>query len=282
MIHSFTKLDDLKKALASAKIQRDINSVLKLELPFFDYQDKVSILYFPVYGENDGKCLIVISKKNIFVYAPTSFGNHWKNYKQLLLKKNGESTIMTFLTLKFVLKNYSEQFQKIRDRMNELESSPALDYVEDSGRALRRLTDKMESFVELIIILKQREIKQFDTDIVSFDYEILSTEARYWLERCRSHIYRIASLRTKSEMQSNKELNDTMSRLTVIMTVLTIVSIVVSVPGTIGAIFGIPALSDAFFSSHTPILVVVLIVATAMSILFGFLYWKSLGLKYKR
>lgn len=282
MIHSFTKLDDLKKALASAKINRDINSLLKLELPLFDYQDKVSILYFPLYGDNEGKCLIVISKKNIFVYAPASFNNHGKNNKQTPIKPNAESTTITFLVLKFVLKNYSEQFQKIRDRMNELETSPMLDYVEDSGRALRRLTDKMESFVELIIVLKQREIKQFDTDLVGFDYEVLSTEARYWLERCRSHIYRIASLRTKSEMQSNKELNDTMSRLTVIMTVLTIVSIVVSVPGTIGAIFGIPALSDAFFAAHTPMLVVVLIMATMLSILLGYLYWRSLGLKYKR
>ena len=83
-------------------------------------------------------------------------------------------------------------------------------------------------------------------------------------------------------MLSNRELNDTMGRLTVIMTVLTIVSIVVSVPGTIGAIFGIPALSDAFFKSHTPMLVIVLIAATAMSILLGFVYWRSLGLKYKR
>ena len=188
MIHSFTNLEKLKKALASAKIQRDIDSVLKLELPFFDYQDKVSILYFPTYHEIEGKCLIVISKKNIFIYAPTNLINHRKNYKPLSVKPHGESTIITFLMLKFVLKNYSEQFQKIRDRMNELETNPVLDSVEDSGRALRRLTDKMESFVELIIILKQREIKQFDTDLVGFDYEVLSTEARYWLERCRSHI----------------------------------------------------------------------------------------------
>src|SRR3990167_11093469 len=115
MIHSFTKLEDLKKALSSAKIQRDINSLLKLELPFFDYQDKVSILYFPIYGENDGKCLIVISKKNIFVYAPDNFGNPWKSHKQLLTKPHGESTVMTFLVLKFVLKNYSEQLKRIRD-----------------------------------------------------------------------------------------------------------------------------------------------------------------------
>ncbi len=282
MIHSFTKLEDLKKGLASAKIQRDVDSLLKLELPFFDYQEKVSILYFPLYREKEDKCLIIIFKKNVFVYAPGDFNNNHRGHKTAAVKTNEESTVMTFLMLKYVLKNYSEQFQKIRDRMNELETDPVLDLVEDSGRALRRLTDKMESFVELIIVLKQRDIKQFDTDLVSFDYEVLSTEARYWLERCRSHIYRIASLRTKSEMKSNRELNDTMGRLTVIMTILTIVSIVVSVPGTIGAIFGIPALSEAYFSAHTPFLVVVLVVATLISILFGFIYWKSLGLKYKR
>ena len=282
MIHSFTKLEELKKGLTSAKVQRDVDSLLKLELPFFDYQNKVSVLYFPLYHESEDKCLIVISKKNVFVYAPAGFSNYNKSHKTSSIRTNHESTLLTFHMLKYVLKDYSEQFQKIRDRMNEMETDPVLDLVEDSGRALRRLTDKMESFVELIIVLKQREIKQFNTDLVSFDYEILSTEARYWLERCRSHIYRIASLRTKSEMKSNRELNDTMGKLTVIMTILTIVSIVVAVPGTIGAIFGIPALSDAYFSSHTPLLVTVLILSTLMSILLGWVYWRSLGLKYKR
>ena len=164
--------------------------------------------------------------------------------------------------------------------MNELDMNPIIDKVEESGRELRRLTDRLEGLVELIIVLKQSEIKQFNTQLVNFDYEVLMTEARYWLERCRSHIYRIASLRTKSEMQSNRELNDTMSRLTVIMTFLTIVSIVVSVPGTIGAIFGIPALSDAYFKMHTNALLVVLIFATLMSVFLGLIYWKSLGLKY--
>ena len=144
---------------------------------------------------------------------------------------------------------------------------------------MRRLTDKIESLVELIIVLKQREIKQFDVSLVVFDYEILATEARYWLERCRSHIYRIASLRTKSEMQSNKELNDTMKKLTVIMTFLMIVSIVVNVPGTIGAIFGIPALSEAFFSAHVGGLVLTLILTTLLSVILGYIYWRSLRLR---
>jgi Mg2+ and Co2+ transporter CorA len=83
-------------------------------------------------------------------------------------------------------------------------------------------------------------------------------------------------------MQSNKELNATMGRLTVIMTFLTIVSIVVSVPGTVGAIFGIPALSDAYFRPHTLLLVLVLIMTTLLSIVLGFAYWKSLNLRSPR
>src|SRR3990172_6510885 len=278
MIKIFSTIDDLKKALASAKIQKDIDSVLKLDLPFYDYGGKISVLFFPIYAE-EGKCIIVISKKNIFVHISIAFNNYEKRYREVLKKSYGETTTITFLILKNVLKNYSEQFQKIRDRMNELDVRPILDEIEESGRALRRLTDKMESLVELIIILKQREIRQFNVSLVAFDYEILATEARYWLERCRSHIYRIASLRTKSEMQSNKELNDTMKKLTVIMTFLMIVSIVVNVPGTIGAIFGIPALSEAFFSSHVYGLVLTLILTTLLSVILGFLYWNSLNLK---
>ena len=162
--------------------------------------------------------------------------------------------------------------------MNTLEFDPILDSIEDTGRHLRKLTDRMEALFQIIIELKEDDIKCFDLSLVNFEYELFSTEARYWLERCRSHNYRIASLRTKSEMKSNRELNDTMKKLTVIMTFLTIASIVVNVPGTVGAIFGIPALSNAYFESHTTLLIFTLILTTCFSILLGFLYWKSLHL----
>ena len=81
-------------------------------------------------------------------------------------------------------------------------------------------------------------------------------------------------------MNSNRELNTTITRLTVIMTFLTIVSIVVNVPGTIGAIFGIPALSDAYFHNHTQSLILALIATTFLSIFLGYFYWKSLKLTH--
>ena len=79
-------------------------------------------------------------------------------------------------------------------------------------------------------------------------------------------------------MKANKELNDTIKKLTVITTFLTIVSIVVNVPGTVGAIFGIPALSTAFFDGHTTGLVLTLILTTVLSTMLGYIYWRSLKL----
>ena len=282
MIYIFGTLEEFKETLTSKKIERDIDSVLKLDLPFFDYQNNLLLMHLPTYGSSNTGELLVVHKEDIFMYTQLQINDYERKYKALLKKTGGESTVIIFLILKAVLKNYSEQFQSIRDRMNELDMEPILDSIEEIGRVLRRLTDRMESLVEIGIVLKEREVREFDTKLVAFDYEVLITEARYWLERCRSHMYRIASLRTKSEMQSNKELNDTMKRLTVIITFLTIVSIVVSVPGTIGAIFGIPALSDVYFRPHTQTLVLILVVATIISIIFGLIYWKSLGLKYKK
>lgn len=279
MIRIFQEIEEFKKVVSENGIERDLDSVFKLDLPFFEVQEKFILLFIPAYDEFS-KVMILVSKKNVFVFSKNDFGNYEKKYKKILNKKYGESTIIIFLALKFVLKNYSEQFQIIRNLMNELDINPVIDGIEESGRALRRLTDRLEGLVETILVIKEREIKEFDTNLISFDYDTLNTETRYWLERCRSHVYRISSLRTKSEMKSNKQLNDTMSRLTVIMTFLTIASIVVSVPGTIGAIFGIPALSDTYFKPHTNILLFVLILATLASVILGFWYWKSLGLKY--
>ena len=282
MIIFFNDIEKFKEALKKENIDRDTDSILKLDYPFFEKHEKFALIFLPTYVHDNLKILIITSKKQTFVLNKFNFYDYEKKYKSVLAKKYGESTIAILSALRYLLKNYSEQFQEIRNQMNELDINPVIDKIENSGRALRRLTDRLEGLVEIIIIIKEREVEEFNVPMVSLDYEILNTEARYWLERCRSHIYRISSLRTKSEMKSNKQLNDTMRRLTLIMTFLTIASIVVSVPGTIGAIFGIPALSDAYFKSHTNILVSVLIFSTFLSVMLGFVYWKSLGFSPKR
>lgn len=279
MIKYFNSVDELKKEISEINKEIDLDQILRLDLPFLESQDDFTIMSIPSYGSEKTSNIIFVSNKEVFVYAPVNTKKVEKKFEDLMEKKNGESTITMFMILKAVLKNYSHEFLRLRDVLNTLELDPILDTIEETGRHLRRLTDTMEGLFQVVLELKEDELKCFDVSLIDFDYEVFSTENKYWLDRCRSHNYRIASLRTKSEMKSNRELNDTMKKLTVIMTFLTIVSIVVNVPGTVGAIFGIPALSDAFFESHTTMLVATLISTTLLSILLGFLYWRSLKLK---
>jgi Mg2+ and Co2+ transporter CorA len=278
MIKFFAEIGEFKKVAKNQDMDVNVGALLRLDFPFFENSEKFTAISIPDYSSENPKNIIVASKDYTLIYSRKDLDGLDKNFKQIIKKAYGESTIVIFIMLKNVLRNYSKEFEKIRIIMNKLDLRPVLEEIEKSGRDLRRLTDRIEELVRLTIMLEEREVKEFDTSLIKFDYDILRGEMRYWLERCRSHIYRVASLRTKSEMASSKELNARITRLTVIMTFLTIVSIVVNVPGTIGAIFGIPALSNAYFESHIQFLIITLISATILSIIFGYIYWKSLKL----
>jgi len=279
MIKFVKDIEELKKEISEINNSIDIGSLLNIDLPFFETQEDFTVISIHSYNKNFPNNLIFISKENVIIYALEENFKIEKKFLKILKKKYGESTVYIFLLLKLIMKNYSQEFFCIRSVMDNLDLDPVLDSIEEIGRDLRKLTDRIEGLIQVIIELKEEEITSFNVPLIDFDYDLLNAESRYWLERCRSHVYRIASLRTKSEMRSNRELNDTMKKLTVIMTFLTIVSIVVNVPGTIGAIFGIPALSDAYFNSHTNLLIITLIITTLLSVVLGYVYWRYLGLK---
>lgn len=267
---------ELSKYIKKEKQTIDIDKIASINYPFLEASDNFTLISVPSYHENKNN--IIFIGKEVYLLSSENFENIEDKHKGLVNQKYVESTIYIYLVLRAVLKNYAREFDRIRYSMDQLDAEPAIEKIELMGRDLREFVDRMESFVHVILRLKEREIKSFDSKIIPFDYEILHTESRYWLERARSHNYRIASLRSKSEMKSNAELNKTMKKLTVIMTFLSIVAIVVNVPGTIGAIFGIPALSNAYFESHTLGLVITLIITTLLSVLLGLIYWSTLGL----
>jgi len=277
MIIRSESLSKLSEHIEKSKHIISLDKIAAIDYPFLDADESFTLLSVPSYHEQKNNIIFVC--EDTYILTPEAIQNIESKFKPQVKRKYGESTVSILLLLKAVIKNYSHEFEIIREKMNELDLNPFVDSIENNGRALRKLTDRMEALLHVILQLKEREIKTFDTKLISFDYEVLQTETRYWLERCRSHTYRISSLRTKSEMKANKELNDTMKKLTVITTFLSIVAIVVNVPGTIGAIFGIPALSDTYFKTHTNGLLITLILTTVLSILLGFIYWKSLKLK---
>ena len=270
-------VEEFANEIKKTRSEIELDKIISLDFPFLTNEHNSTFISIPSYGEL--KRNLIYSSKKVFVLSIARIAGFENNFKQTIKKKYGKSTIAILIVLKAILRNYTHEFERIREVMNRLEVDPRIEIIEEKGRELRKLTDRMEGLLQMILELKEREIKAFDTALIPFEYELLNTEARYLLERCRSHMYRISSLRTKSEMQSNRELNDTMKKLTVIMTFLSIVGIVVNVPGTVGAIFGIPALSNAYFESHTLGLVITLLLTTTISVLLGYIYWRSLRLR---
>jgi len=280
MIKFFNDFEAFQKEVQRHNIDVDLKSLLKLDVTFFEKYEKFILISIKDYAENPNNILI-LSKNYTLIYTTKNYNNYEKVYRIPLKKPYGESTVITLLTLRQILKNYTSVFEKIRSDMDILDRTLNPETIEETGRSLRKLTDRVEELVQLIIMLKERDIKEFNTVIIAFDYDMLNAESRYWLERCRSHVYRISSLRTKSEIRNTRELNQTISKLTVIMAFLSIVAIVVSVPGTIGAIFGIPALSNKYFEGNSQLLLWSLIVSTTLSIVLGYMYWKSLKFSAK-
>ncbi len=277
MIINCENLEKLSENIKKENHLVTLDKIVAIDYPFLDADNKFTILSVPSYSEKKNNIIFVCGDTYLFTQERINVEDG--KFKSQLKNKYGASTISIFLLLKAIMKNYAQEFTVIRAELDELDLNPNIDIIESNGRRIRKLTDRVEALLHVVLQLKEREIEAFNTKIISFDYEILQTEIRYWLERCRNNTYRIASLRTKSEMRANADLNATMKKLTVITTFLSIVAIVVNVPGTIGAIFGIPALSDAYFNAHTSGLIITLIATTLISLLLGLIYWKKIDLK---
>jgi hypothetical protein len=276
MIKNFEDIEEFKKNILEIEPNINVETLANFDLPYLEEHESEMIISIPNYDEQNNRIILFLSKEKSLIFSKEFLKDYEKKFSKILKKTYGESTVISFLYIKEIVKKYFREFERIRSKMNGLDLDPASDDIEKAGRSLRLLADRLEAIVQILMNMKESDLKEFNVQLIQTDYDLLMTRARYELERCRSHIYRISSLRTKAEMKSNNDLNFTMKRLTVIMTFLTIVSIVVSVPGTIGAILGIPALSNAYFQNHTNTLVWVLIGLTLLSILLGYAYWKSL------
>lgn len=279
MYKVFTNFAEFNREVKEAGLKVNLKELTLLDYNFLQTYDNFTIINIRDYDKEPNN-LIILSPKKTFFYGGKDFVNgNLRQFSNILNKKYGESTAITFLVLEAVLTNYTTEFEGIRKELVELEQNLNIDKIEEEGRRLRKLIDRLEDFFDILIRLEERKLAEFDSKLINYDYNILTSEAKYWLERCRSNMYRIASLRTKCDIKSNSELSERITKLTIIMTFLTIVSIVVSIPGTIGAIFGIPALSDAYFKGNNRFLLGSLVISTLLAIALGYIYWKKLNLK---
>src|SRR3989344_1080789 len=142
MIKNIENIEELKEEISRLKKEVDINQILAIDTPFIDSHSDFAVINIPSYG-HQGHNLIFMADDKILMF---SSGNGKE-----MNKKFGRSTISIFMLLRAVLKNYSHEFVRIREVMNTLEMDPVLDSIEDTGRILRKLTDRMEGLFQIII-----------------------------------------------------------------------------------------------------------------------------------
>ena len=274
-----TDFNEFDKEIKQLGLKLNVEDLTFLDYNFLQIHENFTIINIRDYTQDPNNIIILTNDWTIAYSKNHAILDKLKQFNSIIKKKYGESTAITFLLLDSVLSNYKLEFEDIRKRLVQLEQTLEIDKIEEEARVLRKLIDRLEDFGDILIKLGERKLEEFNNKLIDYDYSILAAESKYWLERCRSNMYRIASLRTKCDIKSNSDLNARITKLTVIMTFLTIVSIVIAIPATIGAIFGIPALSNAYFEGHNALLITTIIIFTLVSVVLGFIYWKSLKLR---
>ncbi|HLC37920.1 MAG TPA: CorA family divalent cation transporter [Candidatus Norongarragalinales archaeon] len=271
MIETFTDFAQFKKKAQELGVGVNLDELLAIDITFLESYEDYVIINVKIAGENPNN-ILVLSSRDALLYSNKTFGEKdYKMYRYTLEKDFGEATVLAFLTLRSVLDEYLASFKVLDDKIDSLETAYDPNAAEESTMKLRRLTNRVEDFVNLLISLEERKIKQVSTNLVGYDYGLVLAKAQHLLDRCRNHLSQLRDIRSEIEVKGTSNLSKNIEKLTVIMAVLTVFSVVISIPNTVATIFGIPHVSEVMEIQTT---VIVLAASTFLALLWGVHYWR--------
>ncbi|MFH1056737.1 MAG: CorA family divalent cation transporter, partial [Candidatus Micrarchaeota archaeon] len=144
----------------------------------------------------------------------------------------------TLLTLREVLSNYHKDFNTVDENIDQLEKSYHIDSAEKTTTHLRRLTNRIEDLVNLLVSLEERKIRQVNTSFVGYDYKLVLTKAQHLLDRCRNHLNQLRDIQRESDMRQTRETNKRIEDLTNVMKKLTAITVLLMVPTLVASNYG--------------------------------------------
>lgn len=272
MITSFTNFDEFAVAAQNIGVRADLKALLGLDMIFLESYRRYVVLNVKDYGEQPDNLLVLSRDENLAFSAKPPTKTDYKMFKYTLAKKFGESTVLALLVLRRVLRNYEARFKEVDSQIDSFGPNSSLDELEEITVFLRKFTDRVEDFVNLLIQLEDRKIKEVNPNYVSYDYDVLLARARYLLDRCRNHLQELRDIRSEIDVKTTRQLHATMQKLTVIMVFLTVVTVAISVPNTVATILGIPTLADLV---QTDVVLNTLLVSILLAAVWGVYYWKT-------
>ncbi|NUN11072.1 hypothetical protein HUU53_00300 [Candidatus Micrarchaeota archaeon] len=242
MIETFVNFDDFKKRAIELGVAVNLDELLSLNIVFLEsYEDYVIISVRDYNGTNEPKNnILLLSEKNALLYSENKQfnDNDYKMFRISMQKQYGESSVLSLLTLRAIVKNYQQTFNQIDENIDVIEKGLKAEIVEDATVKLRKLTNRIEDFVILLTSLEERKIKQVNTGLVAYDYDLVYTKAQQLLDRCRNHLSQLRDIQWEIDSKQTKETNKRIEELNLVVKRLTGITIVLMIPNIIAGHFG--------------------------------------------
>ncbi len=238
MIRTFSSFNEFSKAAQELGLDMDLQALTTLDVLFFEFYKESLILNIRDYGENPNN-LLVLSKKDSLVYSEKPFtAKDFKLFRLTMSEQFGESTVIAFLALRETMNNYSYRFEKLHAELDEVEKTFDIDKLDELGKAFRKLSDKLDDYVDLLLKLRDRKVPQVNTKFISYDYNLLTTKAQHTLDRTKNQISRISGLRSEIEVQETRKLNKRIEYLSEVVKKLTAITVILMIPTLVAGHFG--------------------------------------------
>lgn len=239
MIFSTDIWSEFEEKIRAFGVKEDLRSLTTLELNFFERYGGYSVVNFREFASAQPNNMLVLGEKDSFLYSNQKVDEGaLKLFKYTLKKQFGESTVLALLTMKKVLLNYSSEFENINNSIDKQEEILDAVAIERLARHLRKLNDAVEDFLDVLIKLEDREVREVNTSYVNYDYDVLRGKTRHLLDRIKSHTDQIGWLRDEIELRSTREVNKRLESLTNIMKRLTAITVILLLPNIISGHFG--------------------------------------------
>lgn len=238
MISLFNNFEEFRDKARALGVISDLNQLLSLEAPFLKSYDQCVIVSVKDFYPKVNNLLILTKETNLYYSEKQLQEKNLALYEYTVKKPFGESTALALIVMNEILENYSQAFEKINVDIDSFSSVKDLPQMEKTNNDLRKLTDRIEDFVNILIELEDRKIREVRTNYVNYDYDVLLAKARHLLDRSRNHVSQMRDVRNEMELKNATELNKRIENLTNIMKKLTALTLILMIPNIVTSYFG--------------------------------------------
>ncbi|MBI5035888.1 magnesium transporter CorA family protein [Candidatus Micrarchaeota archaeon] len=238
MIGIYSNFEEFLQEARAAGVEEDLRALFTLDVIFCEQYKDYTMVSIKDYSDSPNNLLVLSYDKNL-LYSEKQITQHdFRLFKYTLQKKFGESTALTLLVLKEVLRAFSNRFDKINAQIDSFKDIHDLPKIEDTTKELRSFNNRVEDLLGLLYTLEDRKVKEFRTEYVAHDYNLLLSKAKHLQDRCRNHLQELRDIRSEIELRNTYVLNKHMEELAQIMKKLTALTLLFMIPTLITSHFG--------------------------------------------